>query len=113
MVQKLVKTFFFSFFATSIVQKTTSNCVMRERSGRDARSVEHLIGTAAVVMGSRAVRCLQDSARWVPGALQAKIFTPWSPRPNHPGRPCLQSPPYEELIAVGTLQQYTETPTTV
>ena len=43
--------------------------------GRDTLSDEHLIGTAAGVMRSRAVRCLQEPARWVPAALNAMLFT--------------------------------------
>ena len=55
--------------------------------GRDTLSDEHLIGIAAGVMRSRAVRCLQEPARWVPAALNAMLFTPWSPHLNLPGRP--------------------------
>ena len=44
---------------------------------RDTPSDEHLIGTAAGVMRSRAVRRLQEPARWVPAALNATLFTPW------------------------------------
>ena len=47
--------------------------------GRDTLSDEHLIGTSAGVMRSRAVRHLQEPARWVPAALNAVLFTPWSP----------------------------------
>ena len=44
--------------------------------GRDTLSDEHLIGTAAGVMRSRIVRRLQETARWVPTALNAMLFTP-------------------------------------
>ena len=47
--------------------------------GRDTLSDEHLIGTAAGVMRSRAVHRLQEPARWVPAALNAMLFTPWPP----------------------------------
>ena len=80
--------------------------------GRDTLSDEHLIGTAAGVMRSRAVRRLQDSIRWVPEALRAMIDTPWAPHPSHPGRPRLQRPAYEEPIVVGTLSKFIETSTT-
>ena len=80
--------------------------------GRDTLSDEHLIGTAAGVMRSRAVPRLQDSVRWGPEALRAMIDTPWAPHPSHPGRPRLQRPAYEEPIAVGTLPKFIETPTT-
>ena len=70
--------------------------------GRDTLSDEHLTGTAAGVMRSRAVRRLQEPARWVPAALNAMLFTPWSPHLNLPGRPRLQRPTYEEPIE-GTL----------
>ena len=43
------------------------------------------MGTAAGVMTSRAVRRLQEPARWVPAALNAMLFTPWSPHLNLPG----------------------------
>ena len=58
--------------------------------GRDTLSDEHLTGTAAGVMRSRAVRRLQEPARWVPAALNAMLFTPWSPHLSLPGRPRLQ-----------------------
>ena len=38
--------------------------------GRDTLSDEHLMGTAAGVMKSRAVRRLQEPARWVPGSVE-------------------------------------------
>ena len=60
--------------------------------GRDTLSDEHLIGTAAGAMRSRAVRRLQEPARWVPAALNAMLLTPWSPQLNLPGRPRLQRP---------------------
>ena len=59
--------------------------------GRDTLGDEHLIGTAAGVMRSRAVRRLQE--------------------PNLPGRPRLQRPAYEELIEAGTLPRFIEIPT--
>ena len=55
--------------------------------GRGALSDEHLIGTAAGVMRSKAVRRLQEPARCLPAALNAMLFTPWSPHLNLPGRP--------------------------
>ena len=42
--------------------------------GRDTLNDEHLIGTAAGVMTSRAVRRLQEPARWVPAAMTAMLF---------------------------------------
>ena len=63
--------------------------------GRDTLSDEHLIGTAAGVMRSRAVRRLQEPARWVLATLNAMLFTPWSPLP---GRPRLQRPKYENQL---------------
>ena len=68
------------------------------RLGRDTLSDEHLIGTAAGVMRSRAVRRLQEAARWVRAVLNAMLFTPWSPHLNLPGRPRLQRPAYEDPI---------------
>ena len=79
--------------------------------GRDTLSDEHLIGTAAEVMRSRAVRRLQERARWVPAALNAMLFTPWSPHLNFPGRPRLQRPPYEEPFEAGTLPGFIKIPT--
>ena len=79
--------------------------------GRDTLSDEHLIGTAAGVMRSRAVRRLQEPARWVPAALNAMLFTQWSPRLHLPGRPRLQRPTYEEPIEAGTLPRFIEIPT--
>ena len=70
--------------------------------GRDTLSDERLIGTAAGVMRSRAVRRLQEPARWVPAALSAMLFTPWSPHLNPPGRLRLQRAAYEEPIEAGT-----------
>ena len=80
--------------------------------GRDTLSDEHLIGTAAGVTRSRAVRRLQEPARWVPAATNAMLFTPWSPYLNLPGRPRLQRQAYEEPIEAGTLPRFIETPTT-
>ena len=54
-------------------------------------------------MRSRAVRRLQEPARWVPAALNAMLFTPWSPHLNLPGRPRLQE--------AGTLPRFIEIPT--
>ena len=71
--------------------------------GRDTPSDEHLIGTAAGVTRSRAVRRLQEPARWVLLALNAMLFIPWSPHLNLPGRPRLQRQTYEEPIEAGTL----------
>ena len=79
--------------------------------GRDTLSDEHLIGTAAGVMRSRAVPRLQEPARWVPAALNAMLFTPWSPHLNLRGRPHLQRPTYEEPIEAGTLPRFIEIPT--
>ena len=72
--------------------------------GRDTLSDEHVIGTAAGVMRSRAARRLQEPARWVPAALNAMLFTPWSPHLNLPRRPRLQRPTYEEPIEAGRLK---------
>ena len=66
--------------------------------GRDTLSDEHLIGTAAGVMRSRAGRRLQEPARSVPAALNAMLFTPWSPHLNLPGRPRLQRPPTKHIV---------------
>ena len=74
----------------------------RDPVGRDTLSGEHLIGTAAGVMRSRAVRRLQEPARWVPAALNAMLFTPWSPHLNLLGRHRLQRPAYEEPIEIPT-----------
>ena len=54
--------------------------------GRDKHSDEHLMGTAAGIMRRRAVRRLQEPARWVPESLKAVLFAPWSPPLNLPGR---------------------------
>ena len=62
-------------------------------------------------MRSRAVRRLQEPARWVPAALNAMLFTPWSPHLNLPGRPRLQRPAYEEPIEARTLPRCIEIPT--
>ena len=62
-------------------------------------------------MRSRAVRRLQEPARWVPAALNAMLFTPWSPLLNLPGRHRLQRPTYEEPIEAGTLPRFIEIPT--
>ena len=78
--------------------------------GHDTLSAEHLTDTAAGVMRIRAVRRLQEPARWVPAALNAMLFTPWSPHLNLPGRPRLQIPAYEEPIEVGTLPRFIEIP---
>ena len=80
--------------------------------GRDTLSDEHLIGTAAGVMRSRAVRRLQEPARWVPAAMNAMLLTPWSTHLHLPGRPLLQRPAYEEPIESGTLPRFIEIPTT-
>ena len=58
--------------------------------GRGTLSDEHLIGTAAGIMRSRAVRRLDEPARWIPAALNAMLFTTWSSHLNLPGRPRLQ-----------------------
>ena len=58
--------------------------------GRDTLSDEHLTGTAAGVMISRAVRRLQEPTRWVPAALK---------------------PAYEEPIEARTLPRFIEIPT--
>ena len=79
--------------------------------GRDTLTDEHRMGTAAGVMRSRAVRRLQEPARWVPAATNAMLFTPWSPRLNLPGRPRLQRPAYEEPIEAGPLPRFIEIPT--
>ena len=53
-------------------------CVTGLWLGRDTLSDEHLVGTTAGVMRSRAVRRLQEPARWVPAVLKAL--------PSHRGR---------------------------
>ena len=80
--------------------------------GRETLSDARLIGTAAGVMRSRAVRRLQEPARWVPEALKAMLFTLWSPHLNLPGRPRLQSLAYEEPIEARALPTFNETPST-
>ena len=65
--------------------------------GCDTPSDEHLIGTAAGVMRSRAVRRLREPARWVPAPMCAMLLTPWSTHLNLPGRPRLQRRAYEEF----------------
>ena len=77
---------------------------------RDTLSDEHLMGTAAGVMRSRAIRRLEEPARWVPVALNAILFTPWSPQLKLPGRPRLQRPAYEEPIEARTLRGFIEIP---
>ena len=74
-------------------------------------SGRHLIGTAAGVMMTRAVRRLQEPARWVPAALKATLFTPWSPHLDLPGRPRLQRPAHEEPIEAGASPRFIEIPT--
>ena len=59
-------------------------------------------------MRSRAVRRLQEPARWVPAAMKAMLFTPWSPHLNLPGGPRLQRPAYEEPVEAGTLPRFIE-----
>ena len=78
--------------------------------GRDTLSDEHLIGTGAGVLRSRSVRCLQEPARWVPAALNAMLFTSWSPHLNPLG-PRLQGPAYEEPVEAGTLLGFFQIPT--
>ena len=78
--------------------------------GRDTLSDEHLMGTAVGVMRSRAVRRLQETARWVTAALNAMLFTPWSPHLNLPGRPRLQRSAYEEPIEAVALPRFIEIP---
>ena len=80
--------------------------------GRDTLNDKHLIGTAAGVMRSRAVRRLQETARWVPAALNVMLFTPWSPHLNLPGRRRLQRLAYEEPIEAGTLPRFINIPAT-
>ena len=79
--------------------------------GRDTLSDEHLMGTLAGVMRSLAVRRLREPARWVPEALKAIPFVPWSPHLNLPFRPRLQRPSYEEPIEAGALPRFIDTPT--
>ena len=62
-------------------------------------------------MRSRAVRRLQEPARWVPAAMKAMLFTPWSPHLNLPGGPRLQRSAYEELVEAGKLPRFIEIPT--
>ena len=80
--------------------------------GRDTLSDEHLMGAKAGVMSSRAVRRLQEPARWVPAALNAMLFTPWSPHLNFPGRPRLQRPVYKEPVEAGALLLFPTATTT-
>ena len=61
-------------------------------------------------MRSRAVRRLQEPARWVPTAVNAMLFTPWSPHLNLLG-PRLQGLAYEEPIEAGALPRFIEIPT--
>ena len=56
-------------------------------------------------MRSRAVRRLQEPARWVPAALNALRFTTWYPHLNLPDRPRLQRPTYEEPIEIRNVAQ--------
>ena len=63
--------------------------------GRDTLSDEHLVGTAAGVMRSRAVRRLEEPVGWVPQASQVMLFAPWAPHLNLSGCPRLQKPAYE------------------
>ena len=67
--------------------------------GRDTVSDKHLGGTAAGVMRSRAVRRLQEPARWVPEAWTAMLFTPWSPHLNLPGFAKIHRDPNTETEA--------------
>ena len=76
--------------------------------GRDTLSDEHLTDTAAGIMRCRAVRRLQEPARWVPATLNAMLFTPWSAHLNLPGRRRLRRLAYEELIEAGTLPRFIE-----
>ena len=77
--------------------------------GRGTLSHEHLEGTAAGVVGSRAVCRLQEPARWVPEAMKAMLFTPWSPHSNLPGCPRLQRPAYGEPVEAGSMPIFIET----
>ena len=74
--------------------------------GRDTLSDEHLKRTAAGVTRSRAVRHLQDPARWVPDASNAMLFAPSSPHLNLPG-PRLQRPACQEPVEAGALTRFT------
>ena len=60
-------------------------------------------------MRSRAVRRLQQPARWVPEALQATLFTPLASHLNPPCRPRLQRLAYEEEAR--TLPKFIRPPT--
>ena len=53
-------------------------CRLLVGTGRDTLSDKQLVGAAAGVMRSRAVSRLQEPGRWVPEALKAMQFTPWS-----------------------------------
>ena len=77
----------------------------------DTLSDEQLIGTAAGVLRSRAVRRLQEPARWAATALNAMLCTPWSPHLNLPCRPRLQKSAYEEPIEAGAVPRFIEIPT--
>ena len=74
--------------------------------GRDPLSDEHLIGTAAGVMRSRAVRAPR-TARWVPAASNAMLFIPWLPHLNLPGDRHTKSP-----IEAGSFAKIHRAPTT-
>ena len=76
--------------------------------GRDPLSDEHLIGTAAGVMRSRAVRRLQEPARWVPAASNAMLFIPWLPHLNLPGDRHTKSPLRLELCQDSSSSNHTE-----
>ena len=58
------------------VNQLLKPCVTRLYLQRDTLSDEQLIGTAAGVLRSRAVRRLQEPTRWAPTALNAMLFTP-------------------------------------
>ena len=78
---------------------------------RDTLSDEHLVGTPAGVVRSRAVRRHQEPARWAPLARTSMLFTPWSPHLKLPGRPRSQRSAYEEPVEAGALPRFIETPT--
>ena len=63
-------------------------------------------------MRSRAIRRLQEPARWMPEALLAMPLTPWARHLNLRGRPRrLQRPAHGKPIEAGTLPTFIDTPT--
>ena len=78
--------------------------------GRDTLTDEHRVATSAGVMRSRAVRRLQEFARWVLEVLQAMLLSLWVPHLKLSGLPRPQRLAHEEPLEVGTLQRFIATP---